>query len=664
MANNETIPEREETMVAKAEAATALLETFVHGDENTHVDTEGGAVPSIAMQAKTTKESVMSALENVAAQMAGAMIYKDTAAGLLGTIDGAFFSVPSANDQEYLILYQNNNGVAEERARYPSAAAAMNALIMARVAFGMSISESIDPEMPWGVFGKGFKPILGVNANGTVHAILDKMPGLDGLGDWAFSMRGKNDVVLFGIRYDGYVHIHGALSTIPLAFLDGPVGGKDVFVLVGGEPYQVTSTGDNFSVMSTSDVVNYISREGGISQKSAPFPMPGSVASFVKNLVHVLGYGQSLSMGDTSTVVTKQPPAANRLLTIQDGVRLTDQEMVLTNDMVVPFKPMVSKDSEVPVVQLSAQLNRTRSLRGDVGLLTSAHGRNGRAIASLSKGTKYYQNLLTAVASAKAEATRLGLGYRVPFVDWIQGEADSRMTLQQYLVPLLQLQSDLDADIRAIKGDDEPVRLLLDQVSNFTNYNLETGYVPLAQLQAALDYPERVVCAGPKYWVPTNTDGTHLTGDSYTRIGAMHARAANALINGGTWLPTHAVAAVRSGTTVIVRFHTPQGPLQADTINVKDPGNWGVRYFDDSDSAEVVRVRLIGENCLEVTLNQVPTGQSQMIGIADAGLAGQHGGPDTGARSCLRDSSPDLDAYGRPLFNWACHQQISIRTAA
>ena len=49
-------------------------------------------------------------------------IYTDTAAGLAATSEDAFFSVPSAEDDEYLVLYRHDEGtVATEVKRYPSA---------------------------------------------------------------------------------------------------------------------------------------------------------------------------------------------------------------------------------------------------------------------------------------------------------------------------------------------------------------------------------------------------------------------------------------------------------------------------------------------------------------------------------------------------------------
>ena len=82
--------------------------------------------------------------------------------------------------------------------------------------------------------------------------------------------------------------------------------------------------------------------------------------------------------------------------------------------------------------------------------------------------------------------------------------------------------------------------------------------------------------------------------------------------------------------------------------------------MDDAGSAAVSSVKLLGSNTIQITLSAVPTGNNPFIGIADIGVSGAAGGPLTGPRSCLRDSSSDLDAYGQPVFNWACHQRIAV----
>lgn len=105
----------------KANASADIQHQVVHGTKDTDVLTENGLVPSLAKQAVQAQVKVSAALEQVAAQMAGAMTYATKAAGLAATVSGGFFSVPSDSAAEYLILYRNDAGSATELKRYPSA---------------------------------------------------------------------------------------------------------------------------------------------------------------------------------------------------------------------------------------------------------------------------------------------------------------------------------------------------------------------------------------------------------------------------------------------------------------------------------------------------------------------------------------------------------------
>ncbi|WP_256804587.1 hypothetical protein [Pseudomonas putida] len=622
-------------------------------DEIKMVDVGGG----------TQRPTNAKVLADLSTQMSGALIYTSTSLGLAGTVSGGYFSVLSSADNRYVSLYRNDAGVATYIDDYPNAEATMRAEGLAKTAYDLTFPKSLAEEMPWAIVDQFLRVILGVKANGAVHAILDRLPGLDLIGDYSWAITDTNGVVLLGIKWSGEVVIYGQSTGAVSAYADGPVGGQDIWVLVDGVPYQVTSSGDNFSPQVNSGRLSYVRRSGPVSSVTVDLPASGSIAAFVTTLLHVVGGGQSLVMGANAVVTTTQPPTANRLLTLQDGVRMFDQDATLTAAMVAPFKPLVAKTQEVPIVQLVAQLNRIRGLPSNAAVLASVHGRGGYRVNQLNKGTLYYANSITAVIAAKAEATRLGYAYRVPFIDWIQGEADRNMASGGYLAAMLQLQADYDADIRAASGQPEAVPILLDQISNWTAYGGQTSYVPLDQLQAAIDYPSRFYCAGPKYWFPTVSDGIHLPFDSSMKLGCMRARASQAIIDGRTWLPTHAISAVRSGAVIRLQFHTPSWPLVIDTTRVTDPGNWGIRYVDDAQSASVQSVRHVGGNTIEVTLSAVPTGGNPYIGIADIGAAGAAGGPSTGARSCLRDSSPDLDGYGNPVFNWACHQRINVKAA-
>ncbi|KKX57488.1 hypothetical protein [Pseudomonas putida] len=173
-----------------------------------------------------------------------------------------------------------------------------------------------------------------------------------------------------------------------------------------------------------------------------------------------------------------------------------------------------------------------------------------------------------------------------------------------YIGHLRQLQADYDADLRAITGQLDTIPMLLTQMSNWTApaYNRSFSYIPHEQLQAALEQPEKFVMAGPQYSLPSNTDGIHLPASSYARDGVMVARAARAIINGRTWLPLHCLEAKRAGVAVNLRFHVPTGPLVIDTVNVIDPGSYGLRWIDSNASATVTKVEKVGFDMLRITL--------------------------------------------------------------
>ncbi|VVN76474.1 glycerophosphodiester phosphodiesterase [Pseudomonas fluorescens] len=105
-----------------ANASAQTQRQIVNGDALTDVLTESGPVPTLAKQAVLAQAKVTASLTEVASQMAGAMTYATTAAGLAGTGNDGYFSTPSADDGEYLVLYKNENGTAGYVNTYPSAA--------------------------------------------------------------------------------------------------------------------------------------------------------------------------------------------------------------------------------------------------------------------------------------------------------------------------------------------------------------------------------------------------------------------------------------------------------------------------------------------------------------------------------------------------------------
>lgn len=136
---------RLEQAANKAEIASEQLHDFVNGPDTGTISTESGPLPTIAKFIKDEKAIVEAQVADAADDVAQAVVdaqtaqtaaesardaaqlsagvYVNTAAGLAATSSGEYFSVPSSDSNEYLILYKNNAGSAVEQKRYPSSTA-------------------------------------------------------------------------------------------------------------------------------------------------------------------------------------------------------------------------------------------------------------------------------------------------------------------------------------------------------------------------------------------------------------------------------------------------------------------------------------------------------------------------------------------------------------
>ncbi|MGP5282098.1 hypothetical protein ACTXNJ_12980 [Pseudomonas helleri] len=104
-----------------------------------------------------------------AAQLS-AGIYADTTAGLSATTSGKYFSVPSPESVEYLILYQNVAGAAQERKRYPSSTSvlAMKAGDFSEVGLKMSALPA-ETGYAWALVDAAGRAALLIRLDGTVE---------------------------------------------------------------------------------------------------------------------------------------------------------------------------------------------------------------------------------------------------------------------------------------------------------------------------------------------------------------------------------------------------------------------------------------------------------------------------------------------------------------
>lgn len=370
-------------------------------------------------------------------------------------------------------------------------------------------------------------------------------------------------------------------------------------------------------------------------------------------LHHLLITGQSLSMGAAAPVVSIVQPYSNVMF--NTGVRAGGVNLT---SFVPLLEAFVAGEGETIA---SGFANLLTESTGGLGMgltsLASAHGIGGQPYTVLRKGTAAYANGMAQVTAGAMLAAAASETYAVRAVAVIHGESDHGGGNQNYDQNLLEWQSDYEADVRTITGQSAPVPMFTDQMSSFTALGSATSTIPIQQLAAAAERPDRIYIVAPKYMLGYVADGVHLTGDGERMLGEYYAKAwRRVLVDGEPWLPLSPRAVQRDGAVITVDFNVPAPPLVLDTTLVTDPGAFGFAFSDSSGAAPTIAaVAIVDEDTVSVTLSAEPIGGNKRLRYAMTGSTGALAGPTTGARGNLRDSDATVSLAAYPLFNWCVH---------
>lgn len=534
----------------------------------------------------------------------------------------------------------------------------------------------------WGVADEDGRLLIGVRSNGEFDykkpefdAIHDE-PLLDASDDLSYAVTDEDGRLLFGVRNDGRfvanIEIPAPpVSTDDLDVFDADDG--DVYV-TGAEGRTLVATGDPHPFRGPMAIA------GGGFRASQARPMIGAdrrvavsrdglvVPDSPNLLTHIIGFGQSLSVGSHGLpLISTENAYPDHVLMFEGldvrmGLTAYQDKVALDPDTLTGFEPLVAKSNagsrgQTHMESIGETLERAAVERASssMRMLLSTAGWGGTAYSGLKKGTIPYNNLLASVTKAKALAAAEGWAYWVPCINFQHGETDGGNA--NYFDALVELQSDLDADIRAITGQSAPVQFYMGQPSTFGDSATASNAVK-AIYRAAKELPQyTIVC--PQYAFSYAADLLHMDSEGYYRLGEYHAKAMLVEQYGaGRWMPLMPESVSRTGAQIDIAFHVPVAPLVLDTTTISDPGHYGFDFVDDSASASIASVALLDSTTVRITLTGTPTGANKRIryaldGYADPRLPGQ------GPRGCLRDSDNTPSALGGALPNWCLHFEES-----
>ncbi|GEP12248.1 hypothetical protein [Methylobacterium gnaphalii] len=387
---------------------------------------------------------------------------------------------------------------------------------------------------------------------------------------------------------------------------------------------------------------------------------------FGTKLVHILNYGQSLSLGWYSSPILTTAALAN-CYSFSGGNRADDAggTYAANRASLIPFKESAgpSPNYETPmggalqcVMQLAAAYGATFGDRGQF-LLGSSAGAANQTVAQLSPGVVNYERARNDIFYGVARAAENGWSYSLPAIIWEQGEADidAGTSPKIYVTQREALRAYTENYYWSVAGRSNPVHMVSYQVSTHNFYG-KAPDIALAQLDQAMRHPLHILTT-PTYFLPYS-DTVHLTNVGSKTLGAYQGKALAALDRGEKFLPLYPTSVRRLGRVVFVKFHVPVPPLVFDITTITDPnGAKGFELWELDTSIPISSVSIVGGDTVVI---KAGADLSDIVEVryADAAPAGYVPGttsPNAGSRGNLHDSDPfvfDPSGVNARLWNW------------
>jgi hypothetical protein len=395
--------------------------------------------------------------------------------------------------------------------------------------------------------------------------------------------------------------------------------------------------------------------------------------------VGVIGTGQSLSVGATSTAMSTTQPFHN--LKLVDGgpapsypIDGAGAPRWATAPLIEPIRSGLTGSGpgyddgqypnnvtgESPHTGMASALTALFAAHGGAQEYVSVHtvvGWSGHCLVHLNKagGKRAYPaslaeaRVLTNLASAAGK--RLGYGGVV----LTHGECDADNPA--YGAGLWTLWQDYNTDLKAITGQTQDVVLFVSQQS--TEGAGDHASSAIQAWQAGVAHPGQIVCVGPKYQYAYSNDDLHFQAPDYYRLGEKYAEVFDLVVNQGVaWKPLQPRKIERAGAVLTITFDVPDPPLAWDehlapphqTVHTAWARGRGFEVEDATGAPLTIDDATIRGDAVVLTLAAAPAGPLTVAYAVTQDAAGVLGGNDLGMHGQLRDSD-DLVAYDAEILD-------------
>lgn len=594
-----------------------------------------------------------------------------TKAGLSLTVPGQVFRVAYPDNSSTETVYRNDGGQAVKLVEVADKRLMDKLLPNA----GINTEEG-DPDFAVEFLDELFRRAVGIDLRGVLEANAGMrimgvpVTDLPEDSDYCFAFGDELGRVVFGIGKTGFIEVMG----------------MRIFITEGENFLEIIDENQRVSAG--------IGSKGEIFNNSAVEPQPVEPERFwldFAEVLHVIIYGQSLSIGQYGTPVLNTP--TRNALMFNTGVRSYSS----SPSSLVPLRETVSgSNGETVASSLSYGFTNNVSDMAGRDLLFNAGGVGGITVEGLSKGTEPYRRLIAHLTWTASQMALQGRDYAADFMLWIQGEANmaNGTSADSYTMKVSTLRGDVAADTAGMRDTGRDLIMLMYQTSSHGYYvgTVENPpeVIAQAQLEMALNDP-LVDMWGPSYMgLPANhTTGqgnVHHNAHGYRLMGLYAQKAIRHRLktrtadkpNGEKYLPVHATRARKiNSKTVIIDVFTYHPPLVIDDsyINELADGNHGVELHDETGRLDIASVEIVAGTKIKV-ISKEDIGEKAFAAFAwtpenRGEITGNRYqqwffGRETGVRTTIHDSDTEktdlTDENGTPypLYNYLPIQKIAI----
>ena len=678
-----------ETNAANSASAASTSATNANNSANaalTNATNAANSADNAATSATNASNAQLAAEVARDAANATGKVYASTTAGISATTSGQYFNVVSAGTNDYVDLYLNSSGTAVYQKTYPSTSRINNIEYNIQntkneLSLGYRMNNYIGDTSDvipiivdsknkiifgYGVTKKSFFGVgLGIDAtNKALNAF--KQAGYVGNNIYPI-LTDYNNVTLLGYNQETQEIFGAGLDSIPKT---KALLGSHNFAEFNNETPVVIPiiTDKDNKVLLGYDTVNNAIFGAGLSNENTGAISQNELNNLAEPLGnaaynHIITYGQSLSVGARGqNAISTTQPYSN--VTFHGGPRAYNGSSFVWS----PFKPLI-EDNISPAPDggtnrgetLCAGLaNYATTLRAIDGytpsshvILASAAGKGGTPIASLKKGSSWYN---TVFLDHITQAHAINSNHIIQVVCWIQGESDNSTTYSSYYNDLNQLVSDFESDSKVITGQISPVYTLMYQTSAYSAAN---SNVQKAQLDVCSNNAKALMIT-PIYHIPHASDALHLNNIGYKWLGAYFGRAYKQMLDGKKPKFLRPLSATMRNSVIRVRFDVPVRPMVLDVISLASTINFGFVVTDTLGSVAISNITIDGDDVV-IALSATPTGTTTVRYAID-NVAPTLNLTSSGSGN-LRDSAPEkisISGVERNLYNVCPHFSLSV----